>query len=419
MSIVGTMRHKSVNLIRCGDGMNITKSFIKRTIFIALFMGLIFLMSACNNKGIDNSNEFKNLKNGKYLVAFSKTFETPVKFNIYDAKGNIIESVTRKDSQAIDRVRVYGDNLIFTSERNNTHFQISKDGKINPFSLKKEEYGAGLGYGVCDAEVSDGYFISAVNVGMTETGYLCHIFYKKSLSEDWKDQELYGGYIDGMRIYNDVLYAHFSDDDGKDTGLGGGFYLIDLKTNKMKDKILLNDPSFQSLPSLTNNRSIELDNGKIVLVGEIGNASFLEKNNNKKEPKIAEFDIEKRKITKSYNFENSFEPAYLFMDQKKYIVITSETGRVKVLDEDFNILSENDISAEKNGFTGWVGSITLKKDKLFVLYQQSPNKSNYPTPAEIGVYDCRTFKLLEKTPLNISDSNDWWGENIAFLPLDK
>lgn len=419
MFIVGTMRHKSVNLIGYGDIVKITMCFLKRAIAISLFIGLIFFMAACNNKSIDNSNEFKNLKNGKYLVAFSKTFKTPVKFNIYDAKGNIIESITRKDSQAIDRVRVYGDNLIFTSERNNTHFQISKDGKISPFSLKKEEYGTGLGYGVCDAEVSSGYLISSVNVGMTEKGYLCHIFYRKSWSEQWKDLEMYGGYIDGMRVYNDVLYAHFSNDDGKDTGMGGGFYLIDLKNNKIKDKILLNDPSFQSLPGLVNNKSIEIDNGKIILIGEIGNASVIEKNNNKKEPKIAEFDIEQGKITKSYNFENSFEPAYLFKDQEKYIVITSGTGRVKVLDKNFKILSENDISAEKNGFTGWIDSITFKNDKLFVLYRQSPTKNNFPKPAEIGVYDCRTFKLIEKTPLNILDSNDWWGEYIAFLPLEK
>lgn len=338
------------------------KSLFKGILIVGMTLILLFAFTSWNlqqqlqNIIRKNTTQFNNLKDGEYLVAFSKTFTPGVRLVVFNREGEIVEEGYLKDARAIHTGDYFDGKYIFTSERVNHHFMIDQTGQITPFYLLPEKYGKNNGFGTMVVHTSDDWMIYGMNIGNFGEGNIQELIYQKGINGEQKNIEFKGVLFEGVSVVNQKICIKYADE--KDMVNKGGIYIIDPKTNEKVADIPLNNKEL-----ITSRRPMKPYKNKLLIAGfwdsTIHTKSPIEERYNT----FAVLDIDLKKL-KKVELPQDFYPAEIEIYNEQ-IYLIDQIGKVYVFDENYNRIKEYRLSDAKQVFEGkYYNQLPQDKDSL-------------------------------------------------------
>ena len=384
--------------------MQNTKPFKSVLLFMLM---LIFLLSSTGC--VKNATSLSKLSEGEYLVAFSRAFSKPARLVIYQGDDTKLEDIYVKDGQALGDSVKSEDDYLFVSQRINTHYLIDRAGNITPVSFAADKYTPDRHGGTFFTVYSQGWLISAMNIGSPPPGYACELIIQKGLDGPQKYLSLNLGILDTAVVNGNILYVHYLvvdslDPDSVNFGRYAGIYAYDLTTGQEIFDVAITNRSLASLVG----KPITTYHNYILLYGDSTDNPF-----EAQPPCLGVFDTISYKLIREVYFDGSFLPASLNIYQDK-IYLMSADGKMKVLDSNFDTVQEYQLAdnalenySDREPF---IGKTILQGSELHVVYRFSPQQQNYQLPASIHVYDVETGKLKRVTDLKLEGETSWWAE---------
>lgn len=404
------------------------KNLFKGILIVGMTLILLFAFTGCNlqqqlqNITKQNTTQLNKLKEGEYLVAFSKTFTPGVRLVVFNREGEIVEEGYLNDARAIRTGDYFGGKYIFTSERSSHHFMIDQTGQITPLYLLPEKYGKDNGFGTILVDTSDDWLIYGMNIGNFGEGNIQELIYQKGINGEQKNIQFKGILFEGVSVVNQKICINYSDE--KDMVNKGGIYIIDPKTNEKVADIPIEDKELT-----------RLDNPMKPYKNKLLIAGYYDSTTDDKSPieehysTLAILDIDQKKI-KKMELPQDFYPAEIEIYNEQ-IYLIDEIGRIYVFDENYNRIKEFRLSDAKQVFEGkyynklpqdkasYIRKTILKGIELYVFYKYTYSSEEIERIAAVHVYDIRNGNLLRKTEISLKGAKKWWGDYSPIVLISQ